>query len=118
MNTGNQESSLPPEGETRLLDLAIVLAKRKKLVLGLPFVVAIIAVAVSLLLPKIYTGTAKMLPPQQKESAAAAMLGTLAATPTIGAGALLGYALGTLRNPNDLYVGILKSRTIADRRAR
>jgi hypothetical protein len=56
-----------------------------------------------------------MLPPQQKESAATAMLGTLAGTPTIGAGALLGYALGTLRNPNDLYVGILKSRTIADR---
>jgi tyrosine-protein kinase Etk/Wzc len=114
VNTGNQESSLPPEGETRLLDLAIVLAKRKKLVLGLPLVVAIIAVAVSLLLPKIYTGTAKMLPPQQKESAAAAMLGTLAGTPTIGAGALLGYALG-ITNPKDLYVGILKSRSIADR---
>jgi uncharacterized protein involved in exopolysaccharide biosynthesis len=114
VNTENEESPPPPEGEVRLLGLAIVLAKRKKLVLGLPLVVAIIAVAVSLLLPKIYTGTAKMLPPQQKESAAAAMAGTLAGTPTIGAGALLGYALG-IRNPNDLYVGILKSRTIADR---
>ena len=113
MNSGNQESSLPPEHEARLLDLAIVLAKRKKLVLGLPLVVAIIAVAVSLLLPKIYTATAKMLPPQQKESAAAAMLATLAGVPTTGAGAFIG-ALG-FRNPNDLYVAILKSRTIADR---
>jgi uncharacterized protein involved in exopolysaccharide biosynthesis len=114
VNSGNQESSLPAESEVRLLDLAIVLAKRKRLVLGLPLVVAIIAVAVSLLLPKIYTGTAKMLPPQQKESAAAAMLGTLTGIPTTGAGALVGYALG-IGNPNELYVGILKSRTIADR---
>ena len=97
----------------RLLDLAIVLAKHKKLVFGLPLLVAIIAVAVVLLLPKTYTATAKMLPPQQKESAAAAMLGTLVGAPTAGAGALVGYALG-IGSPNDLYVGILKSRTIAD----
>ena len=114
MNTGNQETPPLPEREVRLLDVAIVLAKRKKLVLGLPLVVAIIAVAVALLLPKTYTATAKMLPPQQKESAAAAMLGTLTGVPTTGAGALVGYALG-IGNPNDLYVGILKSRTIADR---
>src|SRR5512145_2664157 len=114
VNNGNQESPPPTGGEVRLLDVGIVLAKRKKLVLGLPLVVAIIAVAVALLLPKIYTGTAKMLPPQQKESAAAAMLGTLVGAPTAGAGALVGYALG-VGNPNELYVGILKSRTIADR---
>ena len=105
-------SSTKPE--IPLLDLAIVLAKRKRMVIGFPFLIAVIALITAFLLPKIYTGTARILPPQQKESAAAAMLGTLASASASGAGSLVGQALG-IRNPNDLYVGILKSQTIADR---
>lgn len=99
--------------EISLIDLAIVLAKHKVLVLGLPLLAAVLALVVALLLPKIYTATARILPPQQKESSAAAMLGVLAGVAG-GAGATVGQALG-LRNPNDLYVGILKGHTIADR---
>lgn len=99
--------------EINLFDIVVVLAKHKRLVLGLPFVAAIVAIVVALMLPKIYTATAQILPPQQKESSAAAMLGALSGAAG-GAGSLFGQALG-VRNPNDLYVGILKSRTIADR---
>jgi uncharacterized protein involved in exopolysaccharide biosynthesis len=100
------------EDGVSLLDLLIVLAKHKRIVLGVPFAVAILAVAYSLFLPNIYTGTTRILPPQQSASAASALLSQLG-----GAfGGLAGAAGGALgiRNPNDLYVGMLKSRTVAD----
>jgi uncharacterized protein involved in exopolysaccharide biosynthesis len=105
--------AIADDDEISLLDLAIVLAKHKKLILGLPFLAGVVALVVALLLPKIYTATARILPPQQKESSASAMLGVLTGA-SAGAGASVGQALG-LRNPNDLYAGILKGHTIADR---
>jgi len=96
------------EDEISLLDLLIVLAKHKKLILGLPFLAALLAAGYSLLLPNIYTGTTKILPPQQNQSSAAAMLAQLG-----GLAGAAGGALG-IKNPNDLYIGMLKSRTLAD----
>jgi uncharacterized protein involved in exopolysaccharide biosynthesis len=105
-------SSTTDEDEISLLDLLIVLAKHKRIVLGVPFVVAIAAAIISLLMSNIYTGTTRILPPQQSASAASALLSQLG-----GAfGGLAGAAGGALgiRSPNDLYVGMLKSRTVAD----
>jgi tyrosine-protein kinase Etk/Wzc len=96
------------EEEISLLDLLIVLAKHKKLILGLPFAAAVLAAGITLLMPNIFTATTRILPPQQGQSTAAAMLGQLGAL----AGAA-GSSLG-IKNPNDLYVGMLKSRTVAD----
>lgn len=107
-----QHSALDQEDEISLLDLAIVLAKHKILILGVPFGAAVVAAGISLLMPNIYTGTTKILPPQQSQSAAVAMLGQLS-TQVGGLGGLAGSALG-IKNPNDLYVGMLKSRTVAD----
>src|SRR5712692_9013504 len=107
------EENASADDEVSLLDLLIVLAKHKRVVLGVPFVAAIGAAIISLFMPNIYTGTTKILPPQQSASVASALLNQLG-----GAfGGLLGAAGGTalgVRNPNDLYVGMLKSRTIAD----
>src|SRR6266581_501375 len=104
--------SSPAEDEISLLDLLIVLAKHKRIVLGVPLVAAIAAVAYSLLLPNIYTGTTRILPPQQSASAASALLSQFGGA----VGGLAGAAGGALgiRNPNDLYVGMLKSRSVAD----
>jgi len=97
------------EVEFSLLELLIVLVKHKKLILGTIFTAAVLSAIVSLLLPNIYTGTARVLPPQQSQSNAAIMLGQL--------GTLAGMAGGSLgiKNPNDMYVGMVKSRTVADR---
>src|SRR6266446_6885256 len=106
------EENASAEDEVSLLDLLIVLAKHKRIVFGVPFIVAIGAAIFSLLLPNIYTGTTRILPPQQSASAASALLSQLG-----GAfGGLAGTAGGALgiRNPSDLYVGMLKSRTVAD----
>ncbi|MFY9327264.1 MAG: Wzz/FepE/Etk N-terminal domain-containing protein [Georgfuchsia sp.] len=96
------------EEEISLLDLAIVLAKHKKMVLGFPFAVAVLAVVISLLLPNVYTATTRILPPQQEQSAASAMIAQLGSI-----AGLAGSAAG-IKNPADLYIGMLNSRTIAD----
>jgi len=113
LDTQTPEGSSAEEDEISLLDLLIVLAKHKGLVLGLPLVAAVVAAIVSFLLPNVYTGTTKILPPQQSASAASALLNQLGGA----LGGLLGGAGGSAlgaRSPNDLYVGMLKSRTVAD----
>jgi tyrosine-protein kinase Etk/Wzc len=106
--TNNEQRTTNNEtDEVSLLDLLIVLAKHKKLILGLPFVVAVIAAGYSLTLPNIFTANTKILPPQG-QSGASAMLAQLG-----GLAGLAGSVAG-IKNPNDLYIGMLKSRTVAD----
>jgi uncharacterized protein involved in exopolysaccharide biosynthesis len=91
------------------IDLLIIIYKRKRIILGLPAFFAIVSVLVCLALPNIYRANAKILPPQQAQSGAAAILAQL--------GGVAGAAAGAagIKNPNDLYIGMLKSRSIADR---
>jgi len=104
MNT----SSPAAEESASFLDWLIVLAKYKRSLIALPLLAAVIAAGISLLLPNMYTGTTRILPPQQTQSTSAvlAQLGSLAG--------LAGGAVPGMKNPNDLYVGMLKSRTVAD----
>lgn len=103
----NQVFTSSADDEINLLDLLVVLAAYKKMILGGTAVVAGIAVVTSLMLPNIYTATATILPPQQGQSSASAMLGQI-----VGGGAA--SALG-LKNPNDLYVAMLKSKSVEDK---
>ena len=96
------------DDEISLLDLAIVLAKFKKLILGLPVLVGVLTVGATLLMTPIFTATTAILPPQQSQSGASALLGQLG-----GLAGIAGAAAG-IKNPSDLYVGMLKSRTVAD----
>ena len=59
-----------PEDEIDLLDLLIVVAKNKKMIIRNTLVAALIAVAVSLLMPKIYTASTTIMPPQPGQSSA------------------------------------------------
>ncbi|MFN4236833.1 MAG: GumC family protein [Vogesella sp.] len=66
-----------------------------------------VALAVALSLPSEFTARSSVMPPQQQSSGLAAALGSL--------GALAGVAGASgLKNPNDLYVGILKSQNVSD----
>ena len=91
-----------------VLDHLIVLAKHKKLIAGVTLSATIVAAIISVLLPNIYTGIARILPPQQSQTTASMMLGQLG-----GLAGLAGTSLG-IKNPNDLYVGLLGSRTVSD----
>src|SRR5258708_20698654 len=62
-----------------VLDLLIVLSRRKRIILRTTLATAVLASIVSLLLPNRYTATANILPPQQSQSLAASMVGQLGA---------------------------------------
>ena len=94
--------------EVNSLDLLTIIARKKFYIVGIPLLAGIIAGGLSLLIPNIYTGTASVLPPQQSQSGSSAILGQLGAL-----GGMSGSALG-LKNPSDLYIGMLNSRTVAD----
>jgi len=108
--TENENNSalqaVPEDDEINLLDLLLVLAKNKVLIIKVTFAAAMLALGISFILPNIYTATAKILPPQQSQSSASAMLGQLG-----GLAGLAGGSLG-IKNPNDLYIAMLKSRTL------
>jgi uncharacterized protein involved in exopolysaccharide biosynthesis len=98
----------PSASALGLLDLVIILAKRKKQVLGMPLIVAALSAAIALAVPDRFRASATLLPPQQQQPSAAALLSQLG-----GAAGMAGVS--ALKNPNDLYVGMLKSRTVADK---
>lgn len=97
--------------EITLLDVLIMLAERKRLILYCTAGFAIVSLIISLILPKSYTATAILMPPRQSSSLGSlltAELGSLG-----GMAALAGGGLG-IKNPNDMYVGMLKSQTVED----
>jgi tyrosine-protein kinase Etk/Wzc len=97
------------QDEVRVVDLLIVLAKHKRLLLGLPLAAAVLAAVVAMILPPVFRANATLLPPQGQSSAAGALLSQLG-----GAASLLSGAAG-IRNPSDVYIGMLKSRTVSDK---
>jgi len=97
--------------ECHVLDLLIILSRRQQIILRTTLAAALLAAIVSLLLPNRYTATTNVLPPQQSPSLAASMIGQLGA---LGPMAAMAQKDLGLKNPNDLYVGMLRSRTTED----
>lgn len=100
-----------PQANTEQLDVVEVLAgliRQKRLLLGVTAATTTLALVASLMMPPVYTATATILPPQPQSSGLAAALGSL--------GVLGGAAGGMagIKNPNDLYVGMLQSQTVSD----
>jgi len=108
-----QSNNIPPdymEDEINLLDLFLVLLKRKWLIFWITFLAIVASVSYSLYLPEKFTATARILPPQESKAGLSSFL------PQAG-GAFGGLASGLLgggQSSSDLYVGIMKSRTVAD----
>lgn len=97
------------DDEINLFDLLIVLGKHKGMIVGITLVSALLAIGYALNMPNIYTAVTRILPPQQSQSSASALLNQL--------GGLAGMAGGSLgiKNPNDLYVTMIKSRTVMEK---
>jgi tyrosine-protein kinase Etk/Wzc len=118
----NQQADPPPArsvgghaaqgvDEVSLLDLLIVLAERKRSIFWITAIFALLAIVISFLLPVSYTATVTLLTPQQNTSMGAMLASQLGSLG--GMAALAGGGLG-LKNPNDMFVGMLKSRTVED----
>lgn len=97
------------EEDINIFDFLIVLAKHRKKLVLLPVVAALASAAISFALPDVYQASTKLMPPQQSQSSGAALLSQLGGVAGLATGA------GGLKNPNDLYIAMLKSRTIGDR---
>jgi uncharacterized protein involved in exopolysaccharide biosynthesis len=104
-----KELSRDQDDEVSFVDFMIVLVKYKKLILLIPAIMTFVAAVITFILPDIYKATTKLLPPQQAQSSASAILSQLGGVAGLAAGA------AGLKSPNDLYVGMLKSRTVADK---
>ncbi len=91
------------------------LARGKRLVFLVTGIAFVIGIVVSLLLPVSYTATTKIMTPQQTQPSAALLMSQLALNST-ATNPLAGATGGglSLRNPNELYLGLLASRPIAD----
>lgn len=99
------------ELEISLIDLLGVLLAHKRLLTLLPLCIGALALAASFLITPSFTASTKLLPPQQQQGTGlAALLGAA------GAGGLTGAlgSVGGLKNPSDQWIGLLKSRAIAD----
>ncbi|MDH4231684.1 MAG: Wzz/FepE/Etk N-terminal domain-containing protein, partial [Nitrospirota bacterium] len=105
-----EEKRTEIEDEINLLDYLIVILKRKKLIFSMTLSFAFVVGILVFILPNKYVAEARFLPPQDTTSSiASAMLGQLG-----GLSSVAGSALG-LKSPNDMYIGLLNSRTVLDR---
>ncbi len=98
----------PLDEESNVLDLLQVVVDNLRLLVIAPLAVGLLTLAITYVIPPTYTATVKFLPPQQQQSVAATMLQNLGVL-----GGLAGVSTG-IRNPNDQFVALLKSRSMQD----
>jgi uncharacterized protein involved in exopolysaccharide biosynthesis len=105
--------SFESERELSLLDVVVVLLERKRFIARFVLGATVLAVVVALVLPVRYEGVVVLMPPAQNSSIGSALMGQLGGS---GLGALASLAGGTLglKNPADMYVSLLTSRTVQD----
>ena len=107
----NDNQDIRPETESEeeinLLELLRVLVRNLPLIVKIVSAAVILSVIYSLTLKNVYSAKATLLPPQKDSGGGAAAL-----LASMGGG--LGSLAGGLGGSADLYMGILKSRSVAD----
>ena len=86
--------------EINLLDVAIVLAKYKKLLVALPLISALIAAIISFQSPNYYTADTTFMPPKQASSVSS-MLSSMSSVGSLS-GMLGGGGAGGMGGQNDI----------------
>lgn len=102
-----------PQSEVSIVEFMTVLGRRKSFIAKVSVGVAALAAVISFLIPPLYTARTTILPPQQGSSMSAALLSQIGGLGSLASLAGGGGQLG-LKNPNDMYVSMLKSRTVED----
>lgn len=99
--------------EITLIDVLTQLAMRKRLIAAVTGAGVVAGVILAFALPARYSATSRIMPPQQTQSTANMLMSQLSSSGSLSVAALAGSGLG-LKNPNDIYVGLLNSRPVAD----
>ena len=95
----------------RGLQMFLILLRDRLRIAITTFVSLLIGAAIAFSLKLTFTATATILPPQAPQSTASILMGQLGSLAGLGASG----AGGLLKNPADIYVAMLQSRTIGDR---
>lgn len=95
------------DDEVNLLEFLLIIVKYKKIIFLTCFITFMVTCGITLLMPNIYTSTARILPSQDNQSNFSSMFGGMSSL-----AALAGISVGG--GSGELYVGMLNSRSIAD----
>jgi tyrosine-protein kinase Etk/Wzc len=104
----NSESD-PSAHPLDLLGLLLILWSRRLFLLCATVAALLLGLTIAYLIKPSFTSTAIVLPPQQQPSSAAALMSQLGSLTSLAGPSSLG-----LKSPSEMYVGLLKSRTVAD----
>ena len=102
----NQQST--NNDEINLLDLLLVLAKHWKMIVVVPFVVAVITAIYTLTMPNIYTAKTVIIPSDNDSGGISSLMGQLG-----GLAAMAGGSFGG-KNTSEQYVTMINSETLQD----
>lgn len=102
-------ASQDQRGSVDVLEMVFLLARNRRRIALVTLVSLALGVMIAFLLRPVYTATALILPPQQQQQSSA--LSLVSSLAVLGGGS---GASSLLKNPADMYIGILQSNTIAD----
>ncbi|MFL6307026.1 MAG: GumC family protein [Candidatus Sulfotelmatobacter sp.] len=102
----------PATPEVSFLDITVLLVRHKRFIVRFVLGAAALAIILALVLPVRYEAEIVLLPPAQNSSIASALLGQLGNLGSLGS--LSSMAGLGMKTPTEMYVSLLKSRTVED----
>jgi tyrosine-protein kinase Etk/Wzc len=109
-----QREPLRAGDDISLLDYLIILLEHKRFIVVFVVSAATLATLVAFLLPVRYEAKVVLLPPAQNSSVGSALLGQLGNMGALGSLASLASGNLGIKNPADMYVSLITSRTVED----
>jgi uncharacterized protein involved in exopolysaccharide biosynthesis len=100
------------ETKVSLLDILVLLAGKKRFIVRFVLCAAVLATVVSFLLQTRYEAKIVLMPPSQNSSPGSALLGQLGNLGSLGS--LASMTGLSIKNPADMYLAFLTSRTVED----
>jgi uncharacterized protein involved in exopolysaccharide biosynthesis len=114
---GGDDSLLPvslEDSRERQANRLRVFWDRRRLFLQMTVIGLVVSTLIAFLIPKSYTSTTQLMPPDTQSSSGMAMMAAFAAKGSNGLGSMAGDLLG-LKTTGALFVGVLRSQTSEDR---
>jgi uncharacterized protein involved in exopolysaccharide biosynthesis len=106
--------SSPEDSRERQANRLRVFWDRRRLLLQMTVIGLAVATLIAFLIPKSYSSTTQLMPPDTQSTSGMAMMAAFAAKGSNGLGSMAGDLLG-LKTTGALFVGVLRSQTSEDR---
>ena len=111
LRPGNAAALPPGTVEISILDILLVLARRRRLIVWCMVVSTFAGLVISTIFHPVFKPRTVILPPQQSGSGVSGIASELSSLGALGS--LAGGSLG-IKNQADMYVALFKSETVED----